>query len=104
LDSLATAGRAEWQDQKKKDAINIYWRTPSEWADIIQKWASDTGYANSVLTVYELIEGDTGENTEFHNMDGELFRKAIAVLERRGKAELFQGSTSDEDGVKFLNV
>jgi ESCRT-II complex subunit VPS25 len=104
MDSLVLQQRAEWHDQKKKDLVYIYWRTPSEWADIIQQWVADTGYSNSVLTVYELIEGDTGEKAEFFGLDGQLFRKAIGVMQRHGKAELFQGSTSDEDGVKFLNI
>lgn len=35
-------------------------------------------------------------------MDEGLFRKALAVLEKQGRAVIFQGATSDEDGVKFL--
>ncbi|KAL0486310.1 vacuolar protein-sorting protein VPS25 [Acrasis kona] len=104
LDALVEQGKAEWIDAKRKDEVSIYWKTPTEWADIIQKWVAETGYSNTVLTVYELIEGDTGEKTEFFGLDGDIFRKAIGVLERRGKAELFQGTTSDQDGVKFLNI
>lgn len=101
LDAIVKQGRGEWID---KNSLYVYWKTPNEWADIILKWASEMGHANSVLTVYELLEGDTGEKTEFYGLDGGLFRKAIGILQKRGKAELFQGTTFEEDGVKFLNV
>lgn len=35
-------------------------------------------------------------------MDEGLFRKALATLEKQGRAVMFQGATSEEDGVKFL--
>jgi len=35
-------------------------------------------------------------------MDDTILRRAIALLEDEGKASLFQGNTSAEDGVKFF--
>ncbi len=35
-------------------------------------------------------------------MDEGLFRKALSVLEDQGRAVMFKGATSEEDGVKFL--
>lgn len=39
---------------------------------------------------------------DFYGMDEGLFRKALASLEKQGRAVIFQGATSEEDGVKFL--
>jgi len=50
--------------------------------------------------MFEMLEGDTGEGTEFYGMDGAVFRRAIKELEKRGKASLFQGDSGDE-GIKF---
>lgn len=36
-----------------------------------------------------------------HQMDEDMFRKIVSVLQKRGKAELF--NTGSGDGVKFLN-
>lgn len=39
---------------------------------------------------------------DFFGMDEGLFRKALSVLENEGRAVIFKGGTSEEDGVKFL--
>lgn len=61
----------------------------------------ETGHKGSVLTVFELLEGETGEGTAFYGLHAEVFKRAIHELEKRGKATLFQGTSGDE-GVKFL--
>lgn len=40
------------------DIAWIYWRTPEEWAALVEEWVDATGQKGSVLTVYELVEGD----------------------------------------------
>ena len=42
----------------KKSAVLIYWRSPSEWAQIIYKFVDKTGGIGSIFTVYDLTEGD----------------------------------------------
>jgi ESCRT-II complex subunit VPS25 len=70
-----------------------------------------------VLTLYELTESEatlsqgmlivleTREITdrvdlEFHGMDPELLQKALSVLVKRGKAQVF--GQEDQQGVKFF--
>lgn len=115
LDQMVREGKAEYHSsggggdsssskhhqQQQKTHVDIYWKTPVQWADIILAWVNENGYNSSVLTVYEMLEGETGEGAEFYGMNPELFRKAIYVLNQRGAAELIHGSTSDADGVKF---
>ncbi|KAG2393701.1 hypothetical protein C9374_007232 [Naegleria lovaniensis] len=99
LEDMVSKERAEWAD-KKKETIFIYWKTPAEWADKIQKWVDDNGLTNTVCTFFELLEGEAGEGSEFFEMNPEVFKKALKVLEKRGKAEIFQ--SGDNEGVKFL--
>ena len=48
--------------------------------------------------------GDDAPGTPFHQMDPWLLRRAIALLEEQGKAALFEGATSDAEGVKFFSA
>jgi len=40
--------------------------------------------------------------TEFHNLDEKIMLKALDVLAKSGKAQIFSGSTATEQGVKFF--
>ncbi|OAQ97683.1 hypothetical protein LLEC1_07335 [Akanthomyces lecanii] len=86
---------------------------PEEWASLVEAYVEDTAQKGSVLTVYELSEGDgtrsteremactdNGANTELHGIDGEILRKALNILVKRGKAQIF--GQEDSLGVKFF--
>lgn len=91
--------RAEWVTSAKASAW-IWWRRPEEWATSIAAWVDETGQKGSVLTLYEIVEGDASENQEFHGMDMEVLRKGLAVLAKQNKAQVF--GTDDQQGVKFF--
>jgi ESCRT-II complex subunit VPS25 len=40
------------------DVVFLYWRKPEEWAELVENYVEETGQKGSVLTVYELVEGD----------------------------------------------
>jgi ESCRT-II complex subunit VPS25 len=80
----------------------VYYYTPEEWADRIYRWASDHGFLDSVVTAYEIQHGDLSQDQEFFGLDSEMVMKALQVLEKRKKAQVFQGSSSEEHGVKFF--
>ncbi|KAK0709743.1 ESCRT-II complex subunit-domain-containing protein [Lasiosphaeria miniovina] len=82
------------------DVAWIYWRTPEEWAALVEAWVDETGQKGSVLTLYELTEGDATRGTEFHGLDPELLQKALHVLVKRAKAQIF--GHEDSQGVKFF--
>jgi ESCRT-II complex subunit VPS25 len=124
IEFLKKDGRAEYVagGDKDGDVVWIYWRTPEEWASLVEGWVEETGQKGSVLTLYELTEGEgtrgTGEflimngclderevadescDVEFHGMDSELLQKALSVLVKRGKAQIF--GQEDSQGVKFF--
>ena len=91
--------RAEWVTSNKASAW-IYWRRPEEWANSIAAWVDDTGQKGSVLTLYEIVEGEASEGQEFHGMDMTVLRKGLAVLTKQSKAQVF--GADDQQGVKFF--
>jgi hypothetical protein len=40
----------------------------------------------------------------FKDVDAYLLGRALRILEEQGKCTIFQGATSEEDGVKFFGV
>ena len=58
-------GRAEWVDGKagKGDVCWIWWRRGEEWAEMLEQWVDETGQKGSVLTLYELSEGEGTRGT-----------------------------------------
>ncbi|KAK5168226.1 uncharacterized protein LTR77_006795 [Saxophila tyrrhenica] len=83
-------GRIEWLTTKgavQSESCYVWWRTPAEWADAIYGWVEDTGQRNSVLTVYEIREGEG--KREWRGMEEGMLRKVLGVLVKRGKAQVF---------------
>eukprot|EP01135_Chromosphaera_perkinsii_P004550 Nk52_evm20s288 gene=Nk52_evmTU20s288 len=101
LDNLAKTGNVEWEGSDKKRCL-VYYRGPQEWADIIYEWVFNAGMTNQICTVYELHAGDNTTGEEFHGMDVVVLKKALKVLEKRGKAQVFHGDNEGEEGVKFF--
>lgn len=58
IDFLRKDGRAEYVGATPGDVVWIYWRSPEEWASLIEDWVDVTGQKGTVLTLYELVEGD----------------------------------------------
>ncbi|RUS32794.1 putative methyltransferase-domain-containing protein [Jimgerdemannia flammicorona] len=69
IDDMVKQGTAEWDvagatgRQLQKTQCFIYWRKPEEWANYISSWVSDNGMNNSILTLYEIANGDNTEGT-----------------------------------------
>mmetsp|Transcript_20186 Transcript_20186/g.31560 ORF Transcript_20186/g.31560 Transcript_20186/m.31560 type:complete len:184 (-) Transcript_20186:176-727(-) len=98
---MVAAGLAEWLPGET-NKVMIYWRKPSEWADIMFEWVQAQGLNESVMTLYEIREGDATVGSEFHGMDSELLLKTLKVMEKMGRAVLFDAEGGDASGVKFL--
>ncbi|KAK2879382.1 hypothetical protein FQN49_000925 [Arthroderma sp. PD_2] len=96
-----TAGgkRAEWVGSEKTIAW-IWWKRPEEWASVLASWVEETAQKNTVLTLYELMEGEATISQEFHQMDPEVMQKSLQVLVKQGKAQVF--GSEDQQGVKFF--
>jgi ESCRT-II complex subunit VPS25 len=91
--------RGEWMDTGKGEYW-VFWKRPEEWARLVEEWVDNTGQRGSVLTIYELLEGEGSIGEEFHGMDPDLLQKWLQVLVKRGKAQVF--GSEDQQGVKFV--
>ncbi|POS76559.1 ESCRT-II complex subunit [Diaporthe helianthi] len=103
IDFMKKDGRAEYVGDGEGaggDVVWVYWRTPEEWAALVEAWVDETAQKGTVLTLYELTEGEGTRATEFHGLDQDLLQKALNVLVKRGKAQIF--GQEDSQGVKFF--
>ncbi|KAK7407943.1 hypothetical protein QQX98_009905 [Neonectria punicea] len=101
VDFMRKDGRAEYVGGGSSgDVVYLFWRKPDEWAGLVESYVEETGQKGSVLTVYELVEGDGTKGTDIHGMDNEILLKALNVLVKRGKAQIF--GQDDSLGVKFF--
>ncbi|MCJ1223665.1 hypothetical protein MMC12_000308 [Toensbergia leucococca] len=111
--------RAEWVVKEGKGSSAwIYWRRPEEWAEVLSSWVEETGQKSTVLTLYELTNGEatasqglfshvtknsnegTDQATEFYGMDADILHKSLSILVKRGRAQVF--GAEDQRGVKFF--
>ena len=102
LNYVIEQGHGEWIDDAHT-TCKILWRKPEEIASDVYEWAVSSGHIGSVCTIYELHSGeDVSGSASFYGIDEELLRRALSILEEEGKCTIFQGDTSDEDGIKFF--
>lgn len=103
---------------KQKLRWEIYWHTLEEFANIIYSYITDSNSTQTVLTFYELTEGDEvqgqGNNMshycnginylifsiDFYKLAPEILIKVLKVLEDQGKCEMIM--FDDNQGVKFF--
>lgn len=83
---------------KNTGTYEIYWLTLEEWSNSLYSFAVNNGMTNSVLTVFELL--NDYEKEEFHQLNEQVFLKALRHLESKGKCEVMDISGSY--GVKFF--
>ncbi|KAM4062940.1 ESCRT-II complex subunit [Hirsutella rhossiliensis] len=101
LDFMRRDGRAEYLDAKDSgDVVFVHWRKPDEWAAVVEAYIEDSSQKDSVLTLYELTDGEATRGTELHGMDSQVLLKALNILVKRGKAQIF--GQEDSLGVKFF--
>ncbi|CAG8581902.1 4010_t:CDS:2 [Diversispora eburnea] len=97
--------KQEWDSPlSNRNVALIYWRKPEEWASLIDKWVFDCGLNNSIVTIYEILHGESSEGMEFHDLNQTILLKALDILVKRGAAQLLQGSSADDLGVKFFGI
>lgn len=100
--SVENVGSATAKKGKEEDGsvIWVWWRSIEEWGALIENWVAETGQKGVVLTLYELTESDATIGQEFHGIENELLQKALAVLVKRGKAQIF--GQEEGQGIKFF--
>jgi ESCRT-II complex subunit VPS25 len=74
--ALGALGRGGGEDDGGGggDVVWVYWKTPDEWAELIEAWVDDTAQKGTVLTLYELSQGeDTMGTGEFYFLQFVIF-------------------------------
>ncbi|XP_064480399.1 vacuolar protein-sorting-associated protein 25-like [Ornithodoros turicata] len=99
LNFMSKNGTVTWTD-KQQTRCYVFWRSPEEWAKLIYDWAESTGNTNTVCTLFELVNGDDTKDTEFTELDTDVLKMSLQVLEKQGKAEVI--SFDGNEGVKFF--
>ncbi|GAC92935.1 vacuolar protein-sorting-associated protein [Pseudozyma hubeiensis SY62] len=116
LADLVDHKQAAWEEQltsaaKSKTNSNsnlnakayIYWKTPIQWADSIYEWVMQTGQNKSIMTLFELNEGELVQSRDFYQLPTPMLRQALKHLSTQGKAQIFAGTEADDgEGVKFV--
>lgn len=104
INSMVEKKYAEWlggsSGAKDKETCLIYARPPDQWAEIIYNYVKEMSLQNTILTFYELLEGDSTREREFHQLDEIILLKALKVLEKAGKAAVIE--MDGNKGVKFV--
>jgi ESCRT-II complex subunit VPS25 len=105
LEFMKKEGRAEYVASGSGssgggDVVYIHWRKPESWARLIETYVEDSGQKGSVLTIYELTQGEGTRGTELHGVDTDVLLKALNILVKKGKAQIF--GQDDSQGVKFF--
>ncbi|KAL1413447.1 hypothetical protein Q8F55_001214 [Vanrija albida] len=98
----AIGRHASPEPPKQASSYLIFWRKPEEWGQIIYDWVSDNGLTGTIMTFYDLTDGDLAETTEFRGLPDTLLRRSLDTLVKRGKAQLLRGEGEAGDGVRFL--
>ena len=97
LAHLHSKGNIEWTDGREKTKYTVLWHSWSKWANMVHKWAMNSGQVNTVLTVHELVEGDDTRGEEFHGLDSVVMVKILEALADKGKAAML-----GTEGVKIF--
>ncbi|KAB0792458.1 hypothetical protein PPYR_14417 [Photinus pyralis] len=85
---------------KQRHRWEIYWHTLEEWGNLIYNYVTNRGATGSVLTLFELTQGEDVQDEEFCGLETDVLVKALRVLEGEGKCEVI--TSDDLEGVKFF--
>lgn len=103
IQSLVDSKFAEWvgpYSGKDRDTCIIYFKSPEQWAQIIYDYVKEQSLHNTIVTFYEMLEGESTQDKQFHGLDEHIFLKALKILEKQGKAAVMELDGSK--GVKFV--
>ncbi|KAG7527693.1 hypothetical protein FFLO_06680 [Filobasidium floriforme] len=99
VSSMEKEGLLSPDPPRQPNTFLIYWRKPEEWGSMIYDWVIENGMGGSIMTFYEITDGDMAHTTEFHQLPPVLLRRSLETLVKRGKAQIVKG---EAEGVKFF--
>lgn len=82
LETMVKQGQAE----RTKTGVYVYAQKPAELAAHLTQWSKATGHSQTVLTIYELTEGELPGLDAFKDLDNKLLVRVVETMARRGDA------------------
>lgn len=92
-------GRAGAEEEGPKEEVYVFWKTRDEWASEMVEWVEETGQKGTVLTVYEMTEGDQSKGKSWEGMPRDVVRRVLDIVVKRGRGVMF--GEEEGLGVKF---
>jgi hypothetical protein len=83
----------------------MIWRRPEQWTSIFHDWAEKNSMKNTVLTYWELREGDDTINAPFHLMEMDIMHQTFELMQKQKRAQILparEPDKFDEYAVKFI--
>lgn len=80
FDFMRKEGRADYVSEGAQDVVFIFWKTIDEWAAVVEAFVDQTAHKGSILTLYELSEGDATLGTGMFAVVG--YRSDVQAAER----------------------
>lgn len=74
------------------DTVYLWHSSPAEHGAALLAWADSIGKKNTVLTLWEVLEGNETRNEVFHALPIDMARVVLKSLQKQGKAQLFGGT------------
>ncbi|TVU35687.1 hypothetical protein EJB05_17588 [Eragrostis curvula] len=74
----------------------ILWLRIQDWANFIFNFVKDNGL--EVMTIEEIRSGIDTRGTELEGIDRGVLMRALRLLEQKGKAAIFKGTSADDEG------
>ncbi|KAK8885576.1 Vacuolar protein-sorting-associated protein 25 [Tritrichomonas musculus] len=95
---MVDSQNAEYIDPSNKKKVKLITRKPGEWAEIIFRWATEKSLRNTVITFYEIAEGDDSADQPFYKIDYKELYEAAKVLEKNKRAKIMKSSEIQSSG------
>ncbi|KAL7419202.1 hypothetical protein Q5752_006039 [Cryptotrichosporon argae] len=102
LAEMTKSSQASPEPAKQTATYLLYWRKPDEWGQLIYDWVDQNGLTGTIMTFYEIADGELSEKTEFRGISPPMLRRSVDTLVRRGKAQVIRGADEGSEGVRFL--
>ena len=87
-----------------QDRVFIFFKSLQGLAEGTYKWADRTGRIGSVEAVLDMCLEEEFKEEVFYKVPIEVLLKALRLLEKEGKAQVFYSDNTDSYGVKFFHI
>lgn len=89
------------RSEMKKEMAVVLWKSLLWWAEQVARFVQRTGNENSVMTMFELLQGELSRSEPFYGMDEYLMYRVLQTLVSQNRAQLVKDEQGIVMGVKI---